>query len=221
MRLSYNSPVILSFALLSLGALVLGELTGGETTWALFTTYPAPLTDPLTYVRLFGHVLGHADWQHYIGNMLMLLVIGPPMEERYGGGALALSIAATALVSALAQWLLFPDTALLGASAEVQLGLFVAVSFVLLLFTRPLAKKLLRSGREEIKTNVDGLIGRTARVTETVDNELGTGAAVVSGQEWTARAFDGESRFAPGETVVIRAVEGVKLMVSESQREKE
>lgn len=111
--------------------------------------------------------------------------------------------------------------ALLGASAEVQLGLFVAVSFVLLLFTRPFAKKLLRTGREEIKTNVDGLIGRTARVTETVDNELGTGAAVVSGQEWTARAFDGESRFAPGETVVIRAVEGVKLMVSESQREKE
>lgn len=111
--------------------------------------------------------------------------------------------------------------ALLGASAEVQLGLFVAVSFVLLLFTRPFAKKLLRTGREEIKTNVDGLIGRTARVTETVDNELGTGAAVVSGQEWTARAFDGESRFAPGETVVIRTVEGVKLMVSESQREKE
>lgn len=111
--------------------------------------------------------------------------------------------------------------ALLGASAEVQLGLFVAVSFVLLLFTRPLAKKLLRTGREEIKTNVDGLIGRTARVTEAVDNELGTGAAVVSGQEWTARALDGESRFAPGETVVIRAVEGVKLMVSESQREKE
>ena len=111
--------------------------------------------------------------------------------------------------------------ALLGASAEVQLGLFVAVSFVLLLFTRPLAKKLLRSGREEIKTNVDGLIGRTARVTETVDNELGTGAVVVSCPEWRARGFDGERRVAPGETVVIRAVEGVKLMVSESQREKE
>ena len=110
--------------------------------------------------------------------------------------------------------------ALLGASAEVQLGLFVAVSFVLLLFTRPFAKKLLRTGRAEIKTNVDGLIGRTARVTGTVDNELGTGAAVVYGQAWTDRAVDGESRFAPGETVVLRCVGGVKRVVRESVGEK-
>lgn len=126
LRLSYNSPVILSFALISLAALVLGELTGGETTYALFTTYPAPLTDPLTYIRLFGHVLGHADWSHYISNMLMLLVIGPPMEERYGGGPLLLSIAVTALVSALAQWLLFPNTALLGASGIVFMLIVMA-----------------------------------------------------------------------------------------------
>ena len=126
MRLSYNSPVILSFALLSLGALVLGELTGGETTWALFTTYPAPLTDPLTYVRLFGHVLGarglaalHRQHADAAGHR-------PAMEERYGGGALALSIAATALVSALAQWLLFPDTALLGASGIVFMLIVMA-----------------------------------------------------------------------------------------------
>lgn len=126
MRLSYNSPVILSFALLSLGALVLGELTGGETTWALFTTYPAPLTDPLTYVRLFGHVLGHADWQHYIGNMLMLLVIGPPMEEKYGSGPLLKGILLTALISGVLQCVLFPHTALLGASGIVFMLIMLA-----------------------------------------------------------------------------------------------
>lgn len=37
------------------------------------------------FVRLFGHVLGHAGWDHFIGNMLLFLVIAPPLEERYGG----------------------------------------------------------------------------------------------------------------------------------------
>lgn len=109
--------------------------------------------------------------------------------------------------------------ALAGAAVEVQLVVFVVVSFILLLFTRPLAARLLRSGGDKTKTNVDSLIGRSAKVTEAIDNELGTGAAVVGGQEWTARSFDGESRFPTGETVVIRAVEGVKLMVSETRKE--
>lgn len=108
--------------------------------------------------------------------------------------------------------------ALAGAAVEAQLVVFVVVSFILLLFTRPLAARLLRGG-DKTKTNVDSLIGRSAKVTEAIDNELGTGAAVVGGQEWTARSFDGESRFPTGETVVIRAVEGVKLMVSETRKE--
>ena len=37
------------------------------------------------FVRLFGHVLGHAGWDHFIGNMLLFLVIAPSLEERYGG----------------------------------------------------------------------------------------------------------------------------------------
>lgn len=109
--------------------------------------------------------------------------------------------------------------ALAGAAVEVQLVVFVVVSFILLLFSRPLAARLLRGGGDKAKTNVDSLIGRSAKVTEAIDNELGTGAAVVGGQEWTARSFDGESRFPTGETVVIRAVEGVKLMVSETRKE--
>ena len=117
----------------------------------------------------------------------------------FAGGALAAFLAALA-----------------GAEVEVQLAVFVVVSFFLLLFTRPFASRLMKTGKNETKTNVDSLIGKSARVTETVDNELGTGAAVVAGKEWTARAYDGQSRFPAGETVVIRAVEGVKLMVGES-----
>lgn len=119
LRLQYNSPVVLTFALASLAALGLDTLTGGWTTWHLFSVYRSPLTDPLTYVRLVGHVLGHAGYAHYMGNMMLLLVVGPPLEEKYGSGRLLSAILVTALVSGLVQFVFFPNTALLGASGIV------------------------------------------------------------------------------------------------------
>lgn len=119
LRLQYNAPVVLTFALLSLGALALDFLTGGWTTLHLFCVYRAPLTDPLTYVRLLGHVLGHAGYAHYLGNMMLLLVVGPPLEEKYGSRRLLSFILITALVSGLVQFVCFPGTALLGASGIV------------------------------------------------------------------------------------------------------
>ena len=101
---------------------------------------------------------------------------------------------------------------LFGASVEVQLEVFVIVSFILLFFTRPLASKYL-NGRT-VKTNVDSLIGRNARITAEVNNLKGTGAAVVNGQEWTARALRDEDIFSEGTQVVIREIRGVKLIVS-------
>lgn len=114
-----NAPVILTFALLALAALLLGKWTGGTTTYLYFSVYRAPLSDPLTYVRFFGHVLGHADYDHYMGNMLLLLLVGPGIEEKYGHRTTALCIAATALVTGLVQFLFFPSTVLLGASGVV------------------------------------------------------------------------------------------------------
>ena len=118
LHIQYNSPVVLSFALLSLAALLLGRLTGGWTTHTLFCVYRAPLTDPFTYIRMVGHVLGHAGYAHYISNMTLLLVIGPPLEEKYGSGRLLGCILFTALVSGLVQFLFFPGSALLGAAAS-------------------------------------------------------------------------------------------------------
>ena len=119
LKLHYNSPVVLTFFLLSLGALGLDLLTGGWSNRALFSVYRWPLSHPLGYLRLFLHVLGHGDWSHFIGNMLLLLVVGPPMEEKYGSGPLLQGIALTALVSGVLQCLFFPGTALLGASGIV------------------------------------------------------------------------------------------------------
>ena len=80
--------MILTFFLLSLLVLFLDQWTGGWTTMHLFCVYRSSLKDPLFYIRLFGHVLGHAGWEHFLNNMLLLLVVGPPMEEKYGSKAL-------------------------------------------------------------------------------------------------------------------------------------
>lgn len=115
----FNAPVVLSFALLSFVALVLGTVTGDLTTRLLFSVYRSPLTDLLTYVRFFGHVLGHANYSHYMGNMLLILLAGPALEEKYGSSTLLKCIAITALVTGLVQFIFFPGTALLGASGVV------------------------------------------------------------------------------------------------------
>ena len=117
-RIQYNSPVILTFFFLSLAALVLDRLTGGWTNFHLFSVYRSPLS-PLFFVRLLGHVLGHAGWDHFLGNMLLLLVVGPPLEEKYGSRRLLFCVAPTAAVSGLLQCLFFPGVALLGASGIV------------------------------------------------------------------------------------------------------
>ena len=65
------------------------------------------------------HVLGHADYSHLIGNLMMILVVGPPLEEKYGSRALLWAILLTALVSGMVHWLFFPGTALMGASGIV------------------------------------------------------------------------------------------------------
>ncbi len=84
LRLSYNAPVVISFALASLLALILNWVTGGKSNSLLFSVYRAPLRDPLSWLRVFLHVLGHAGYAHFMGNMMLILVVGPPLEEKYG-----------------------------------------------------------------------------------------------------------------------------------------
>lgn len=116
-KLHYNSPVILTFFFLSLGALLLNIATGGLTNSLLFSVYRSGI-GPLSIVRLFTHVLGHANWDHFVGNMVLLLVVGPPLEERYGSRTLLFGILSTALISGILQCLLSTG-GLLGASGIV------------------------------------------------------------------------------------------------------
>lgn len=100
----------------------------------------------------------------------------------------------------------------LGASLTVQITVFVLVSVFLLIMTRPLVKKLTLG--KKISTNADANIGKTAVITETVNNTLGTGRAKLEGMEWTARSSE-DCIIEEGKTVTVEEISGVKLIVKE------
>ena len=126
LRLSFNAPAVLTFVALCVLARVLSIVTGGGSDRAVFSVYRAPLLDPLTWVRLFGHVLGHAGWDHLLGNMMYILILGPMIEEKYGTKNTAFIILATAAVTGIINMLFFPGIALMGASGVVFAFILIA-----------------------------------------------------------------------------------------------
>ena len=112
----------------------------------------------------------------------------------FAGGALAAIIAAA-----------------LGAPVWLQILLAGIVSAVLLFFTRPVAVKYFNRDRE--KTNAESLVGRQAIVISEIDNLRGTGQVAVNGMEWTARNIMDDQTISSGEVVIIRGINGVKLLV--------
>ena len=100
--------------------------------------------------------------------------------------------------------------ALAGADISIQWICFVAVSALLLIFTKPFVKKV--THREPEKTNIDAQIGKTTVVTKRIDNIAETGEVKLNGISWTARSIDNEI-IEVGTTVFVEKVDGVKLIV--------
>ncbi len=119
LKISYNAPVALTFILICFATMIIGYLTGGRSTQLLFMTYHSSLLNPLTYLRLFTHVLGHAGWSHFIGNASYILLLGPMLEEKYGSKTLMEIICITALVTGLVNYVFFWNSGLCGASGVV------------------------------------------------------------------------------------------------------
>lgn len=117
-KIQYNSPVVLSFAIISFFVLVIGGLTTGTSTLLLFSVYRSSMKSVLFWLRLFGHVLGHSGIEHYFNNMLLLLLIGPIMEEKYGSLNILLMFIFTALLTGILH-ILLSDAILLGSSGLV------------------------------------------------------------------------------------------------------
>lgn len=103
--------------------------------------------------------------------------------------------------------------AILKAPVLAQIVLFVVVSAVSLIATRPIVKKITSKKAESF--NADKNIGKMAVVTEDIDNLNGTGAAKLDGLVWTARSSDG-SKIEAGKSVIVEKIEGVKIIVKES-----
>jgi GlpG protein len=119
LKITFNSPVVLTFVSLCFLVTLAGTLTNGTFTQHFFMTYHSSLTNPLTYVRFFTHVLGHSGWQHFIGNASYLLLLGPMLEEKYGPKILVEIILITAVITGIANYIFFPHIALYGASGVV------------------------------------------------------------------------------------------------------
>ena len=107
--------------------------------------------------------------------------------------------------------------AVAGAQLWLQIVLFLAVTVITLIFTRPLAKKHI-NGKHEA-TNADMVIGKTAVVTEDIDNIAAKGAVSCMGKVWTARSLNDE-RLSAGDEVTVEKIQGVKLIVSPKTADK-
>ena len=101
----------------------------------------------------------------------------------------------------------------------VQMVVFLIVSFLLLYFMRPVAMRKFNAKR--LKTNVEDIAGREAKVTEFIDNLNASGTAILNGLEWSARSVEDSVTIPVGERVLVREVRGVKLIVEPIGADKE
>ncbi len=123
--LGYNSLVILSYFFLSLLALFLGKITKGKSNKLLFISRRTSLLNPMTYIRMVTHILGHENWEHFRNNFLYILLIGPIIEEKYGSINLLIMILITAVITSIIN-MIITKNGILGASG---------ISFMLILLS--------------------------------------------------------------------------------------
>lgn len=119
-RISYNAPVVLTFALLA----VVVQLLPSETQRQWFASHGSLDHGASSYVTLFSHILGHANWNHLLANFMLILLLGPILEERYQSLTLLGMIAITALLSGLVDVIIGSGTH--GASGIVFMMILLA-----------------------------------------------------------------------------------------------
>ena len=127
------------------------------------------------------------------------------VTEAITTGLTTIWFAGGALVSAVASYL--------GAGLVTQLILFLGVSLVLLIFTRPVAVKIMN--KDVTKTNANSLIGKKAVVIQTIDNLAQTGQVRISDIEWMARSASEDVVIPENTVVIVKEIQGVKLIVGE------
>lgn len=107
-RITLNAPVVIGMVGISLFATLCNYITSGTSNRVLFMTYHSALLSPMTWVRAFTHIFGHADWEHFISNMSYILLLGPMLEEKYTSKTLTGVIAITAFGTSLVNYVFSP-----------------------------------------------------------------------------------------------------------------
>ncbi len=120
LRITYNAPVVLTFTLLA----VIVYLLPQETRVHYFAAHPQ-FIEWSSYLGLVSHILGHASWEHLLGNFMLILLLGPILEERHGSMSLFLMMMVTALVTGLVN-VTVANNFLLGASGIVFMMILLA-----------------------------------------------------------------------------------------------
>ena len=124
LKISYNAPVVLTFSLIAVAVHVITDWWWPEFTVRYFAVRPW-LNEFVDYFTLVSHIFGHGNWAHLFGNMTLILLLGPILEERHGSGSLMAMIGITALVTGLIN-VIFLETFLLGASGIVFMFILLA-----------------------------------------------------------------------------------------------
>lgn len=129
--------------------------------------------------------------------------------------AIVLGVVEAASVQLMAIWFAIGAVAaiipaMMGASLIVQFLVFVVVSTILLLCTRPFVKRFLNV--KKTKTNADSVVGQVGLVIHRIDNATGEGRVFVNGLDWSAQSEDG-GPIEEKEQVVVKRIEGVKVIV--------
>jgi membrane associated rhomboid family serine protease len=128
MRIKYNAPTVLTYALICATVLILSQtiLRGLAAEWFMVpgkTRFsPGSFRD---WFSLLSHIAGHADWNHLLSNFAVILLIGPILEESYGSFSLLFMIIITALVTGLLNVFFFSRD-LMGASGVVFMMILLA-----------------------------------------------------------------------------------------------
>jgi len=162
----------------------------------------------LLVLLISHHLKGESDRVMTIVWTGAIILFG--IVEATTAGLVSIWFVAGALVALVA--------AFVGASLPVQIVLFLVVSAAALAVTRPLVTRMANARTQP--TNADRVLGGTAKVTETIDNENSLGAVYADGKTWTARSVDG-TVIPAGSRVTIEAMEGVKLLVRYSENKVE
>ena len=126
--IEYNSYVTLTMFFISLFVLILGYITGGKSTNYLFSTERSSLLSIRTYIRLITHVLGHSNWRHLSSNYLIILLLGPMIEEKYGWLNYLIMILITTFITGVINSIISKNN--LKGSSNIVFMLIVLSAFV-------------------------------------------------------------------------------------------